>query len=57
MPQNLPRDKVDSQGYGNLYPPEFLGTPLQQATAIRDILMVLPQIADMPENRQHRPDK
>jgi len=29
--------------------------PLNQVTAIRDILMVYPKVADMPENRYYRP--
>jgi cytochrome c2 len=54
MPQNFPRDKVDARGMGNLYP-EFIGDPLQQVTAVRDILMFLPKVAELPENRTHRP--
>lgn len=29
--------------------------PLNQVTAIRDILMIYPKVADMPENRYYRP--
>lgn len=54
MPQNFPRDKVDAKGFSANYP-EFLGKPEHQVMAIRDILMNLPKVADMPENRLHRP--
>jgi mono/diheme cytochrome c family protein len=54
MPQNVPRNKVDAKGHGsNLQ--GFTGTPLEQVTALRDILMVLPKAAEMPENRYHQP--
>ncbi len=54
MPQNFPKDKVDAKGNGNLYP-EFLGTPGQQATAIRDVLLNYPRVSEMPGNRVYRP--
>ncbi len=54
MPQNFPRDQVDAKGNGSLYP-EFVGTPREQLTAVRDILMIFPKVADMPVNRHYRP--
>jgi mono/diheme cytochrome c family protein len=47
MPQNFARTEKPY--------PEFNGTILEQATAVRDILMNLPRIADLPVNRYHRP--
>jgi mono/diheme cytochrome c family protein len=54
MPQNFPRNQVDAKGNGVLYP-EFLGTPGQQATAVRDVLLDLPHVTEMPGNRVYRP--
>jgi hypothetical protein len=34
--------------------PEFAGTMLQQATAVRDVLINYPKVADMPVNRYYR---
>jgi mono/diheme cytochrome c family protein len=53
MPQNFPRNQVDDKGNGNLYP-ELVGTPLEQVTAVRDLLLDFPRIADLPVNRFHR---
>jgi mono/diheme cytochrome c family protein len=54
MPQNFPRNQVDAKGNGVLYP-EFLGTPGQQATAVRDVLLDLPHVSELPGNRVYRP--
>jgi mono/diheme cytochrome c family protein len=54
MPQNFASNQVDSKGFSSLYP-EFLGTPAEQVVAVRDILLALPKIADMPVNRYYRP--
>jgi cytochrome c2 len=48
MPQNFPADKTDYQGM-------FAGSSREQATAVSDILMSLPKIANMPEDRYYRP--
>lgn len=48
MPQNFPRSKTDYQSI-------FVGSSLEQATAVRDVLMIFPKVADMPENRGYRP--
>lgn len=48
MPQNFPRNKTDYQSM-------FAGTSLEQATALRDVLLIFPKVADMPENRDYRP--
>jgi cbb3-type cytochrome oxidase cytochrome c subunit len=54
MPQNFGR------GVANTYP-GFVGSPpepqFQQAKAARDVLMVLPTVVDLPENRSYRPPK
>lgn len=54
MPQNFPKNQVDDKGMGKLYP-EFLGTPGQQATAIRDVLLDYPHVSEMPGNKTYRP--
>ena len=41
MPQNFPRDSVKYQDY-------LVGSSLQQAEAVRDVLMDLPRLADLP---------
>ena len=33
----------------------YLGTPLQQVEATRDLLMAFPKVADMPVNRYYQP--
>ncbi|HMF14803.1 MAG TPA: c-type cytochrome, partial [Gemmataceae bacterium] len=52
MPQNYPQvsslDKVKDM---SLYP----GMPLVQLTALRDLLMIYPKAAALPENRDFRP--
>jgi hypothetical protein len=48
MSKNFPKDKPQYQDI-------FLGTPLEQVTAVRDLLMVLPRAANFPENRFYRP--
>jgi cytochrome c2 len=47
MPQNFGNDQSDFQ---ELFP----GTPLEQLRAARDVLMNLPKVAEMPENRSYR---
>jgi hypothetical protein len=47
MPQNFKSDKPPEPG--------FAGTPFQQITAVRDVLMDFPRVADMPLNRYYRP--
>jgi hypothetical protein len=54
MPQNFPKNQVDEKGFGKLYP-EFLGTPGQQATAVRDVLLDYPHVSEIPGNRTYRP--
>ncbi len=48
MPQNFPNDSVQ-------YQDRFVGTTLDQVIAVRDILMDLQRIADMPGNRSRAP--
>ncbi len=48
MPKNFPKDKSDFQD-------SFVGTPFEQVTAVRDVLMVLPKAAAMPEDQYFRP--
>jgi mono/diheme cytochrome c family protein len=49
MPQNFAADSVRYQEY-------FVGTPLQQVRAVRDVLMDLPRLAEqMPANRPTPP--
>lgn len=47
MPQNFLADKPPY--------PEFQGTPRQQAEAVRDVLLNLPRVTNLPANRYHRP--
>jgi mono/diheme cytochrome c family protein len=49
MPQNFPRDNPQQ------YQDKFMGDSLQKATAVRDILMILPRVVDLPGNRTFRP--
>jgi len=44
MPQNFASDKIQWQE-------SFVGPPLDQIKAVRDVLMDLPRVADMPANR------
>jgi mono/diheme cytochrome c family protein len=53
MPQNFAANIVDAAGRSGQYP-EFIGTPLEQVQAVRDILMIFPKAADMPVNRYNR---
>ncbi len=48
MPQNFPNDKIQLQE-------SFHGSSLDQVKAIRDALMDLPRLADLPANRSPRP--
>ena len=48
MPKNFPKDKPQ-------FDDVFLGTPFEQVSAVRDLLMVLPKAANMPENHYFRP--
>jgi mono/diheme cytochrome c family protein len=48
MPQNFPNDKLD-------YQDRFAGPTFDQVTAVRDILMDLPRISEMPGNRSRAP--
>jgi cytochrome c2 len=48
MPQNFPRTKTEYQDI-------FAGTPIQQATAVRDVLMNYAKVADLPVDRYYRP--
>jgi len=48
MPQNFPNDSLD---YQNVFP----GRTIDQVTAVRDVLMDLPRVADMPGNRSRAP--
>jgi mono/diheme cytochrome c family protein len=48
MPQNFPNDSLDYQNV-------FLGKTIDQVTAVRDVLMDLPRVADMPGNRSKAP--
>jgi mono/diheme cytochrome c family protein len=48
MPQNFPNGKEQ-------YKAIFDGSSLEQATALRDVLMNLNKVADRPENRARRP--
>jgi mono/diheme cytochrome c family protein len=48
MPQNFPNDKLD-------YQDRLVGPTFDQVTAVRDILMDLPRVSDMPGNRSRAP--
>jgi mono/diheme cytochrome c family protein len=48
MPQNFPNDSLDYQNV-------FAGRTIDQVTAVRDILMDLPRVAEMPGNRSRAP--
>jgi mono/diheme cytochrome c family protein len=48
MPQNFPNDSLD-------YQDRFVGKPLDQVIAVRDILMDLPRVEEMPGNRSRAP--
>jgi hypothetical protein len=54
MPQNFASNQVDNKGISSLYP-EFFGSPREQVAAVRDVLLALPKIADLPVNRYNRP--
>jgi hypothetical protein len=62
MPQNFPGDRIPGLEFITATPPDAkAGTPearkgmLEQLTAVRDILSILPQVAEMPANRYYRP--
>jgi hypothetical protein len=55
MPQNFQADRVDPKTNLSTLYAEFAGTPREQVTAVRDLLMILPKAAEMPENRNYRP--
>src|SRR5205807_1028998 len=44
MPQNFPKGSTEY--------PEFHGPALEKAKAVADILMIFPEVADMPEDRK-----
>jgi mono/diheme cytochrome c family protein len=48
MPQNFPNDSLDYQNV-------FVGKTIDQVIAVRDVLMDLPRVADMPGNRSRAP--
>jgi mono/diheme cytochrome c family protein len=48
MPQAFPNDNPTQ------YNDTFVGSPLDRATAVRDILMIYPRVADLPEDRYYR---
>jgi mono/diheme cytochrome c family protein len=48
MPQNFPKNPVS-------YQKVFVGSSIEQVTAVRDVLMDLPRLADMPGNRSRAP--
>jgi hypothetical protein len=48
MPQNFPNGEIKLQDV-------FKGSPLDQVTGIRDVLMLYPKVADMPEDRRYNP--
>jgi cbb3-type cytochrome oxidase cytochrome c subunit len=48
MPQNFAHDSLNYQNV-------FLGKPLEQATAVRDVLMDLPRVTEMPGIRSRGP--
>ena len=47
MPQNFPRNEKN-------YTEIFDGSPLDQLTAVRDVLLNFPKVANRPENRYYR---
>src|SRR5262249_44111856 len=49
MPQPFGKGKLE-------YQETFAGSSMEQATAIRDVLMNLNQVADMPANRLYHPE-
>ena len=49
MPQNFPRVSKDKETLQEL----FDGSSIKQITALRDVLMNLPKIADLPGNRNY----
>jgi mono/diheme cytochrome c family protein len=48
MPQNFPNGQAKDTDI-------FSGSPLEQGTAVRDVLLDFPKVADRPENRYYRP--
>jgi hypothetical protein len=48
MPQPFPNDSLQ-------YQEMFVGRPLDQVTAVRDVLMDLPRVAELPGNRSRAP--
>jgi hypothetical protein len=52
MPQNFPNE-ADPLKWN--WQQLFVGSPLQQARAARDVLMDLPRLAEMPAIRPTRP--
>jgi mono/diheme cytochrome c family protein len=48
MPQNFPNDTLD-------YQDRFVGKTIDQVIAVRDIMMDLPRIVEMPGNRSRAP--
>jgi mono/diheme cytochrome c family protein len=54
MPANFAANQADKETHMSTAYPEFAGTPLQQVTAVRDLLMNLPRTADLPVNRYSR---
>jgi hypothetical protein len=56
MPQNFPNDQKDEKtGISKQWLESFYGSPRDQARAVRDALMDLPNLSNIPENR--RPPK
>ncbi len=54
MPANFLKSDADPKGHGKVFS-DFVGTPLQQATAVRDVLLNFPRVAELPVNRAHQP--
>jgi mono/diheme cytochrome c family protein len=51
MPANFPNDPATLQSLRDTYKFPFVGTPLQTVEAVRDVLMDLPRLTEMPAMR------
>jgi mono/diheme cytochrome c family protein len=51
MPQNFPSKQIGNMTQAM----DFAGTPLEQVTAVRDVLIDYPKVSSMPANRMYRP--
>lgn len=54
MQANFQKSDADPKGHGKVFP-QLLGTPMEQATAARDLLLNFPRISELPVNRLYKP--